>query len=55
MNKNRKPITYTMGQEILIRKHKLSSEPEGEIQKFFQIYKGPYAIKKIMSKNTLVV
>lgn len=54
-NETRKHVTYTVGQQILIRNHKLSNSANGEIKKLFHLYTGPYTVTKIISRNTLAI
>jgi transposase InsO family protein len=50
-----KYVQYKVGQQILIRNHKLSNSADHEIKKLFHLYNGPYTITKIISENTLAV
>jgi len=48
-------IYLQIGQEILIKNHKLSNSVDSEIKKLFNIYEGPYRINKIISETTIAI
>ncbi|KAF0746918.1 protein NYNRIN-like [Aphis craccivora] len=47
--------TYQMGQQVLVKEHKLSSGTDKEIHKFFLLYRGPYTISQVHENNTLII
>jgi len=47
--------TYKEGQQVLVREHRLSSAAEGEIHKFFLLYRGPYTILHVNKNNTVII
>lgn len=51
----KKPVKYTVGQQILTRNFDISNAHNKEIKKLFHIYKGPFTITKIISENTVVI
>lgn len=53
--KNLNPIELHVGQEVLLRVPHLSNQIEGVIKKFFDLYEGPYLIKKMIGKNAFVL
>ncbi|KAL4089095.1 hypothetical protein QTP88_024167 [Uroleucon formosanum] len=54
-NKNKKFITYQVGQKILSMNHHLSNAGNNEIKKLFNLYEGPFTITKIISDSTLAI
>lgn len=46
---------YQVGQQVLMKEHKLSSAENNEIHKFFLLYKGPYTITEIYGNNTVML
>jgi len=44
---------YSVGQQILVKEHKLSSAEDREIHKFFLLYKGPFTIQSVNENNTI--
>lgn len=50
-----KPLSYKVGDLILIRTHTKSSSINDEIKKFNHYYKGPFRIKKIVHPNSVEV
>ncbi|KAE9532811.1 hypothetical protein AGLY_009892 [Aphis glycines] len=54
-DQKRKFPTYQMGQQVLVKEHKLSSGLDKEIHKFFLLYRGPYTISQVHDNNTLVI
>lgn len=54
-NKNRTTKIYTEGQLVLIKNHQLSNADQKEIKKLFNLFEGPYQIKKLIGDTTLVV
>lgn len=55
LDKGKTFIQYTVGQQILVREHRLSSAQDHEIKKFFLLYRGPYTIMEIKKNNTVVI
>lgn len=55
LDKKRKFPTYQVGQQVLVKEHKLSSSLDKEIHKFFLLYRGPYTISQVHDNNTLVI
>jgi len=58
-NKNKDQLKkfrqYRVGQQVLMKEHKLSSAEDNEIHKFFLLYKGPYTITEIYENNTVML
>lgn len=54
-NRNKTFPKYQVGQQILVKEHKLSSATEKEIRKFFLIYRGPYVIQQVRENNTVLI
>jgi len=54
-DKNMKFVKYMVGQQVLVKEHKLSSAEDREIHKFFLLYKGPFTIKSVNENNTITV
>lgn len=54
-DKNMKFPKYVVGQQVLVKEHKLSSAEDREIHKFFLLYKGPFTIQSINENNTITV
>lgn len=48
-------INFSVGQEVLIKNHRLSNNDDCEIKKLFNVYEGPYYITKIISDTTIAV
>ncbi|CAI6345111.1 unnamed protein product [Macrosiphum euphorbiae] len=51
----KKFIQYQVGQQVLVKEHKLSSGEDNEIHKFFLLYRGPYTLVQIRDNNTVLV
>ncbi|XP_050056180.1 uncharacterized protein LOC126549835 [Aphis gossypii] len=47
--------TYVVGQQVLVKEHRLSSAIDGAIHKFFLLYRGPYTIVQVLRNNTVVI
>lgn len=54
-DRRKKHVTYRVGQQVLIRNHKQSNGPDGEIRKLFHLYIGPYIITKLIGESTIAV
>ncbi|KAF0716362.1 AP2/ERF domain-containing protein PFD0985w-like [Aphis craccivora] len=54
-DQNKRFINYQVGQQVLIKEHRLSSAEDREIHKLFLLYKGPYTITQVCENNTVVV
>lgn len=52
LDKGKTFIQYTVGQQILVKEHRLSSAQDHEIKKLFLLYRGPYTIIEIKKKIT---
>lgn len=50
-----KSSPFKLDDLVLVKTHKLSNQIEKKINKFFQLYEGPYKIKKIKSVNAYVL
>lgn len=50
-----KPITYRVGEKVLVKTHKLSDLLDKKIKKFFLLYHGPYEIVQIKLENAYVL
>jgi len=46
---------YQVGQQVLMREHRLSSAEDSEIHKFFLLYKGLYTIIKTSNNNIVLL
>jgi len=55
LDKGKKFIQYTVGQQVLIKEHKLSSAEDHEIKKLFLLYRGPVTIVEVRNNNTVIV
>lgn len=55
LDQGKKFITYQVNQQILVKKHRLSSAEDKEIRKLFLLYRGPYSIKEVRNNNTIVI
>ncbi|KAE9522400.1 hypothetical protein AGLY_017231 [Aphis glycines] len=55
LDKGKTFMQYTVGQQILVKEHGLSSAQDHEIKKLFLLYRGPYTIIEIKKNNTVVV
>jgi len=55
LDKDKKFIQYAVGQQVLIKEHKLSSAEDREIKKLFLLYRGPFDIVEVRKNNTVVV
>lgn len=47
--------TYAIGQQVLVNEHHLSSAIDGEIHKFFLLYRVPYTIIEVLGNNTAII
>lgn len=54
-DKRLKPISYSIGDKVLVKEHKLSNQLEKQIKKFFLLYRGPYVVKEIKMNNAYVL
>ena len=54
-NKNRIHKEYEIGEKILLKSLNVSSSEKEQVHKFFNIYEGPYAIKKKIVKDTYII
>lgn len=54
-NRNKRHNTYKEGQLILIKNHRISSTENKEIKKLFNLFEGPFRIKKLIGETTLVI
>jgi len=54
-DKEKKFPQYNIGDQVLIKEHRLSSAEDKETHKLFLIYHGPYIIQKIHNNNTVTV
>jgi len=46
---------YHVGQQVLVKEHRLSSAEDHEIHKYFLLYKGPYTITETFNNNTVII
>jgi len=46
---------YKLGQQVLIKEHRLSSAEDNEIHKFFLLYKGPYTVIQEYDNSSLML
>lgn len=51
----KKFIQYQVGQQVLVKEHRLSSCEDHEIHKFFLLYRGPYTLVHVSDNNTVLV
>jgi len=54
-DRNMKCPKYVVGQQVLIKDHRLSSAEDREILKFFLLYKAPFTIQAVNENNTITV
>lgn len=50
-----KPVSYQVGEKVLIKTHYLSDKLNKKIKKFFLLYEGPYQIIEIKKENAYVL
>lgn len=50
-----KTTTFNTGDKVMLRANNVSSAKTKQIAKFFDVYEGPYTIKKIIRNNTYVL
>jgi len=55
VNKGRKNVQFTVGQQVLIKNHYMSSAEKTVIKKLFNLFEGPFIVKKIIGNSTLVI
>ena len=55
--KNRKRVhkEYEIGEKILLKSLNVSSSESKKVHKFFDVYEGPYTIKKREGKDTYII
>jgi len=54
-DKGKKFPIYSANQQILVKEHRPSSAMDGEIHKFFLLYRGPFTIKEVLPNNTVII
>lgn len=55
LNQGKTFIQDAVGQQVLIKEHKLSSAENKEIKKLFLLYRGPYDVLKVRDNNTVTI
>ncbi|CAI6375623.1 unnamed protein product [Macrosiphum euphorbiae] len=54
-DKEKKFPQYNIGDQVLIKEHRLSSVEDKETHKLFLIYHGPYTVREVHNNNTVTV
>lgn len=50
-----RPISFNIGDLVLVRSHAVSSSENHTIKKFFLLYEGPYTVSQIAGPNSYVI
>lgn len=51
----KKNVSFAQGDFVLLKSNHISSQINAEIKKFFQIFEGPFVLKKNISSDTFVL
>lgn len=54
-DKEKKFPQYNVGDQVLIKEHRLSSAEDKETHKLFLIYHGPYKVQEVHGNNTVTI